>query len=174
MRAASTPAKAPPSIRWILPPPPSSAGVPENQQATAQVLHDLRRRQSRAEAGGGDDVVPAGVADAGQRVVLAEERHEGSLGPGAGREGRLHAVGLPLDLQPRLLGRPGEQIMGEVLLESQLGVLVDAVGDLGELGGACLHRGPRPAPLTSAEPGEERTTGRIYHRPSRRLRIVGA
>ena len=44
----------------------------EDDDPAAELLGQARRGEPGAEAGGGDDVVPAGVADAGQRVVLAQ------------------------------------------------------------------------------------------------------
>ena len=44
----------------------------QDHDPSAAAPRPARRRRARAEPGGGDDVVPAGVADAGQGVVLAQ------------------------------------------------------------------------------------------------------
>lgn len=115
-------------MRSILPPPCSSAGVPStvtcNTNAESQAQggrgHHLRpgeashldtdgRRLRQALQGGlqpqggcgsrlSDEVVPAGVTDAGQSIVLAEEgdaERAGALGGGrapVGAEGRVQLV----------------------------------------------------------------------------------
>ena len=77
MIAASMPSSAPLRARTSLPECPSSAGVPSRTTRPAGRVgrgHDLVQREERADAGRRDDVVAAGVADAGQRVVLGADR----------------------------------------------------------------------------------------------------
>ena len=52
-----------------MPPPPSSAGVPITLTREAEIVDERREREPGADRRGGDDVVPARVPDARQRVV---------------------------------------------------------------------------------------------------------
>src|SRR5712692_5381478 len=115
--AASTSLKTPALISLTLPPPPSSAGVP---------ITWMRRAGPRAR--GGDDVVATGVADAGQRVVLAEDG-DGGAGAGldGGAEGRVHAADAFLHLEAVRTEELREPAAGLDLRVAQLGV-VEACG----------------------------------------------
>ena len=110
----------------------------------AGLLGQRRSGQAGAEAGGGDDVVPAGVADPRQGVVLAEHGDERPPAPGAGGEGGVDPVGGALDGQAGRLEDPRQQVVGEALLVVGLGVLVDLVGDVEEELAAGLHLLPQP------------------------------
>ncbi len=83
-----------------------------------------------AQPGGGDQVVPAGVADARQRVVLQEvsDSHR-ALAPGP-PERRLDSVDAAFDGESLRLQRVAEQLRRARLLERQLRVLVDVAADL--------------------------------------------
>ena len=74
--AAWTPAKAPRSSIRTLPPPPSSAGVPEDAHGEPELVRHGGQGEAGADRGRGDDVVPAGVAHVGQRVVLGADGHD--------------------------------------------------------------------------------------------------
>jgi hypothetical protein len=114
---------------------------PQEHDAPADLLGQRGGGQAGAEARGGDEVVPAGVAQAGQGVVLAQHGHGGAGGPGSRHEGRVEPVGAPLDGDAGLLHEAGQQVVGEVLRVVRLGVLVDLVRRLDELVGAGLHLG---------------------------------
>ena len=126
--AASTPSSAPAVDQPILPPPPSSAGVPRISTRPPELVGQRGGGQAGAEAGGGDDVVAAGVADAGQGVVLAQHGDRRARRTPARAA---NAVSSPaaerVDGQALALEDPGEQVVGEVLLEAELGVRVDLV-----------------------------------------------
>lgn len=82
------------------------------------------------QAGGRDQVVPAGVADAGQRIVLGVEDDEAPTGAEVGGEGGVDAVGLGGDDDAQVgKGRGGEERgedgVGVVLVVGQLRVGVD-------------------------------------------------
>ena len=57
----------------ILPPYISSAGVPRTTTRASAGSSALIERDGGADAGSGDEVVAAGVADLGQRVVLGAD-----------------------------------------------------------------------------------------------------
>ena len=73
--AAWTPAKAPRSSMSTLPPPPSSAGRAEDAHGQSELVGHGRQGEPGADGGRRDDVVAAGVAHAGQRVVFGAHRH---------------------------------------------------------------------------------------------------
>ena len=100
---------------------------PEDHHGAAQLLGHRGRSDAGPDAGRADDVVPARVADAGQGVVLAHDRH-----PGAGRARRRQERGrdaarTPLDRQALALDHPGQELVGEVLLVVELGSRVHLV-----------------------------------------------
>src|SRR5262249_54228727 len=83
--------------------------------------------RSRAGPGRGDDVVPAGVADPGQRVVFG---HDGDAWPrpGAGNGGakcRRQPAHAALDTEAALGEKFGEPAVRLLLFEAQLGLGVD-------------------------------------------------
>ena len=88
-------------------------------------LH-CRQRRARARARRRDHVVAAGVPDAGQRVVLAEDGDGGPVASLDGRaEGGLDAAHARLDRQALGGKEPGEPRARLRLLEAELGVVVD-------------------------------------------------
>ena len=78
---AVTPSNTPASTSMILPPPPSSAGVPKHDHPQAELVRHGRQGNAGADRGRGDDVVAARVADLRQRVVLGEHRDVQRPGP---------------------------------------------------------------------------------------------
>ena len=74
--AAWTPSKAPRSSMRILPPPPSSAGVPRTRTFRPIWSATAARAKPGPHRARGDDVVAAGVPDVGQRVVLGADRDD--------------------------------------------------------------------------------------------------
>src|SRR3970040_439438 len=92
-----------------------------------------RRRDGRTRAGprGGDHVVPAGVPDVGQGLVLRQDRN-GRPRPAAlyGRsEGCRQPAHAPLDLGAMLLEDLAEPPRRLLFLETELRVAVDLEGD---------------------------------------------
>ena len=96
----------------------------------AELLGQPRQRQPRPESGGGDHVVPAGVAQTGERVVLAQHGDQGALRPDVGDEGRVDPEGVRGRIQPGLRQCGDEDVVGMVLLEAELRVLPDVVAHL--------------------------------------------
>jgi len=121
IRAKSTPSKAPRSTMKTLPPPPSSAGVP--MTCTSPPVSS-RTEASASPAPTLDDVVPAGVPQAGQGVHLAEERHRRTPPPeGELRaEGGLHPGNTPLDAESFFLEEGGKRAAGAGLFQRELRV----------------------------------------------------
>ena len=99
----------------------------DGDPAVARLGH-RGRGESGAQTGRSDDVVPAGVADAGQRVVLEADGDVRAGPAGSSDEGGLQAVGAALGRDALVLEHVAEQVVGVVLLEVQLGLGVDPVG----------------------------------------------
>src|SRR3989442_929984 len=101
-----------------------------------------RQRRPRPGAGRGDDVVAAGVPDAGQRIVLAQDGDGGpGAAPGDGRpEGGQQAADPALDAHALLLEELGEPGVGFLLLEGELGMVVDPVRQGFQLVGEAIDR----------------------------------
>ena len=99
--------------------------------------------QAGAKSGGADDVVTARVANARQRVVLAQHGDGGAGGADAGVESGLEVVGVAGGCHAVALEEPGQQIVREVLLKVQLRVCVNLVTGIDELVSqfidACTH-----------------------------------
>jgi len=85
--------------------------------------------EGRSERAGGDDVVPAGVADAGQRVVLSADRQHQVAMATARREGGGKLAHTLVDVEAVLLKGAGQERRRVVLLERRLGVGVDGMAD---------------------------------------------
>ena len=65
----------------------------EHDHPAAELVGERGRGEPGAEPGGADDVVPAGVADLREGVVLAEHRDGRAVGAGPGDEGGVEAEG---------------------------------------------------------------------------------
>ena len=106
--AASTSSKSPASSMWILPPAlstaDSSAGVPSSDRRAERLADHALQRERRPDGRGTDRVVPAGVAEAGQRVVLGDDR---DLGPARAAE-----LGAQPGRQPGPPGLAGDPVPG--------------------------------------------------------------
>ena len=142
--AASTSLKTPASMSLTLPAPPSSAGVPITWMRPANGTRPRAAAMAapRAGARGGDHVVPAGVPDVGQGVVLRHDRN-GRPRPAAfyGRpERRGQAADTALDAGALLLEEVAEPPRRLLLLEAELRVAVDLVGDPFEVVGQAVDR----------------------------------
>jgi hypothetical protein len=104
-------------------------GRAQQEDPPAQLVGQRRRGEARAEAGGRDDVVPAGVPDAGERVVLAEDGDGWAFaGLDGGAEGGLHAAHALLDLEALLAEELREPGTGLDLLIRELRIVVDVRG----------------------------------------------
>ena len=66
-------------------------GRPHDDDPPAELLRERRGGEAGAQARRGDDVVPAAVADLGQRVVLAQDGDGGALRTGPRHEGGVDA-----------------------------------------------------------------------------------
>ncbi len=110
------------------------AGGTQDDHGPAQLLGDRRRSDPGTDAGGADDVVAAGVPDAGEGVVLAQHRDPWPTAADDRFERRVHAVRPAGDGDPGAFEHRAQHLVGMVLLESQLGVFVDAVRRLEQRG----------------------------------------
>src|SRR6266850_1719857 len=109
--------------------------------ALRQPVPQRSQRRPRADAGGGDDVVAAGVTDPGQRVVLAEDRDRWPVaGPDGGAKRRRHAGHPALDREALLVEELGEPRGRLDLLVRQLGIVVDLSRQLLEIVGKTIDR----------------------------------
>ena len=118
-------------------------GRAEHHHSSTRLGCHRGRGQAGAETGGGDDVVPARVAEAGQGVVLEQHGDGGARLAGPRRERRVDAVRRPLDRQALVLQHPREEVVREVLLVVRLRVLVDLMGELDEPVGPGLDLSPQ-------------------------------
>ena len=119
-------------------------GRSEDADPARRAVRETGEGEAGADARRRDQVVPAGVADLRQRVVLRQQRHAGAaIRSELGLEGRFEAVGTALDLQPGALQGSGEERRGVELLESELRVRVDGVGEFEQLGPHRVHGGAR-------------------------------
>ena len=141
--AASTPSKAPSRAISSLPPKRSSAGRAQIAHPPGERAVQFGKRQRGAEAGGGDDVVAAGMADAGQGVVFGEDgdRRTAILSE-LRRIGGRQAECFFLRGEPVTLHGPDEVAGRLELLERQFGFAVDEVAEAEQLiahGVDCAH-----------------------------------
>lgn len=103
-------------------------GRAEDHQVAVEFVDHRCCGQAGTQAGGGDDVVAAGVTDTGQGVVLADHRHRGARSPaGAGLEHGVQPVGAPGDRQVGLLEDIAEQVVGSMFGVGQFGIGMDAM-----------------------------------------------
>ena len=160
-------------------------GRAEDDDAAADLVGHRGGGDPGTDARAGDDVVPACVTDAGQRVVLAQHGDRGPRRAGPCLKGGVDAARTTLDRQPFALEQPAQQVVGEVLLVVELGVLVDLVrrvdqhvSPLADLVGQSLfhrcqvsHRGDANAGARSCRAGR-RTQGARAPSGSRRDRTL--
>ena len=133
----------------------------EDPEPSAQLAGDDGTGEPGTQAGGGDDVVAAGMADAGQGVVLAQH---GNLGPFASDpclECRRHAVGAADRIESLLFQDVGEDLMGAMLLEAEFGVGMDVVRGGEQHIGQLIDAGAHPR-LDRLD-GRGRTTRVVAH-----------
>ena len=105
----------------------------EHLHGDAEVVGQGGQSQAGADRRRGDDVVPAGVTDAGEGVVLGADGDGQRPAAGGGDEGRRQVGTRPMSTvnPPALkgLGDPRDRLL---LLEGQLGIGVEQVGQLDE------------------------------------------
>jgi hypothetical protein len=105
----------------------------EHPHRQAERRRPPRPGPARPPRGGGDDVVPAGVADVGQGVVLGADGHHQRPGPTRRLEARWacrrRPVGDREPAGPQRLGRPWPR---PGLVEAQLGRRMDRVAEAGD------------------------------------------
>ena len=117
----------------------------------AELVGDRLEAHGGSHGGGGDEVVPAGVAHAWQGVVLGDEGEPELAAAVAGLDRRRHVGEGAGDLEALRLEHRRDGPAADVLLEGQLGVGVDELGELDER---------RPGLLD----GALRSLGRAAHR----------
>ena len=76
----------------------------------------------------------------GQRVVFGEDCDRGTAGAELGAKRGLESAGFALDLQTQFGGGFGQQAGGEMLLELELGMLVDFVAERDRLVAVVIDR----------------------------------
>ena len=112
---------------------------PDDPHGKPELVGERGEGEAGADGGGRDDVVPAGMTDAGQRVVLgADGDGQRSAARGGGESG-VEAGHARLDRQAgriEHLDQPGARA---VLLEGELGVAVDGVRERDEPFGLVRH-----------------------------------
>src|SRR5437763_823831 len=124
----------------------SLSGWAENDEPPANRVGDGSGGEGRPEAGGGDDVVPARVADPRKGVVLAEHRDGGPVTAAAtSGEGGLEAVRAALDVEVSRLERRRQGVGGRPLFEQELRAGMDGVGDVDQGAGTAIDLGGDPS-----------------------------
>ena len=122
-------------------------GAAEQHDRALALAEGSPERECRCDSGDRDEIVPAGVANARQGVVLREER-EGRSAASAGRfERGREFVGAAFDLETLGFEIVAEEIVCAVFLEVQFGVRMDfktqfaqlCVSRLNRRGGSRLH-----------------------------------
>ena len=124
-------------------------GRAEEDDLTADLRRDGSQRDGRADATGGHRVVPAAVAQAGQRVVLGQDADSCALASPAGHA-RAQRSRQPADWKLDGVAMTGQGLChpggGLVLLEGRFRVGVDALREVDDLGTRVLD-GRRDARL---------------------------
>ena len=113
-------------------------GRAEQHDRHAQLVGDLGQRQRGTDRRRGDDVVPAGMTDPGQRVVLRADADDQRPAAEVGAERGVQAAGRRGDLEAAL----GDQRLGlgaaAVFVERQLGLGVNRMRQLDQVAAASL------------------------------------
>ena len=107
----------------------------EIAHAARKLRAEFRQRHRRAEACGRDDVMPTGMADAGQRVVFGENRdHRSAVLAEFRGIGGLHAEGFALNRQIHALATASDSRACRLeFLEREFRLGVDGVTELEKL-----------------------------------------
>jgi hypothetical protein len=109
-------------------------GRTEDEDGAFAGCEGLLEGEGGGDAGDGDEVVPAGVADARERVVLAEDGNGRGAGAAGGPERRGEFVGAAGDRESGVFQVIGDDGVGVALFEAQLGLPVDGEGEVAEVG----------------------------------------
>ena len=109
-------------------------GGTEIADAAGEAAVQFRQRQRGAEAGRRDDVVAAGMADAGERVIFRKDRDFGAAGAEARGIGGVEAEGAARDGEVGAVERGSQNAGGLVFVEGQFGPCMDLVADGQKLG----------------------------------------
>nr|WP_201791094.1 hypothetical protein [Nesterenkonia sp. PF2B19] len=107
-------------------------GGADDLHGETELVRDGGQSDGGADGGGGDDVVPAGVADLGQRVILGADPDDKVAGAVPGGEGGgqvRHRCGDGESGVGELVAQPGG---AAVLLEGGLGQAVDVMAETGQ------------------------------------------
>ena len=122
-------------------------GRAEQRHGQVELVGDGGQPDGRAQRGRGDDVVAAGVAHVGQRVVLGAEAPRAAIRT---RAVARNAVGRPATprstSKPAGLGGGGDRLGALELLVAQLGVGVHEVAELDEVAAGVAHGPGRASP----------------------------
>ena len=115
----------------------------EDADGDAQVVGERRQADSGADSSRRDHVVPAGVADLGEGVVLGADRHRERPAARPAGKGSRQPTDPRVEIEAPCAQRLGAPGGGELLLEGELGVGVDLAGELDEAFPGGADRGPR-------------------------------
>ena len=122
-----------------------------------QVVGHPGQRRARPDGGGGDHVVTAGVADPRQGVVLGADP-DGQRAPArGGDEGGGEIADPRLHVESGVRQRLCHPTGGPLLLEGQLGMGVDGVGQLDQARRRGLHLAPGCGPQALGHPASATT-----------------
>ena len=115
----------------------------EYRDRSVQVGDDLGQRQAGADSRGADQVVSAAVTQPGQGVVLGQDgnpRPRTALAAELGLEGGRHASRTGLDRDAGRLQQARQAPGCLDLLVADLGMSVNPIGSLDQLGGLAVDR----------------------------------
>jgi hypothetical protein len=119
------------------------SGGADDFDRDAEVVSDGREADRSAEAGGADQVVTAGMSDAGQGVVLGTEGKNKRTAASGGLERCLEIADAAADRKVPRRKEFGCPAGGLVLREAQLGMRVDLPTESDQLLGDLRDRSPR-------------------------------
>ena len=115
----------------------------EHRHAQAGLVGDGSQGDPRSNRGRGDDVVPTGVADSGQGVVLGADDELRPRRPCPSGERGGEPVRTPLDVEPSLFEQVSASSSSAYLLVGELRIGRDGVRERDELGGYGVEPLPR-------------------------------
>ena len=116
-----------------LPAPALLGGRAEHDDRAVAFAERRLQAERDGDAGGGDQVVAAGVADARQRVVFADHRDRRPAAAGHRLERRLHPVCAAFDGEAARFEESGQRGVCVMLLEPQFRVGVDVEAQFAQL-----------------------------------------
>src|SRR5581483_12341378 len=107
-------------------------GGAEHRHAQAEVVGGLGQRDARSGRHRGNHIVPAGVADRGQTVVLGADRDMQRARAGARHEGGRQLTDSALDREAGAVEGLAQPSTRALLFETELGMGVDAVAEVNQ------------------------------------------